>query len=216
MDNLAKRFPLYSRLIRLYPRAYRREYGEQMLQTLADMLDNAENGRDRVVIWLRAIIDLPLSITQQQVITAGGIMTHETPRYSKQGSLAGAVLLLPFFSALAANGLNKVFYNHDLFHSWLWSDPILLVWVILLPSLALIVSGVTFLRWSTDRRKHGRTSSWKLLTDWRHNWPMLTVLLVSLGILSMVFFHDSVHCVTGNPIREVRNLHDTLMCISNR
>jgi hypothetical protein len=37
MGNLKKRFPLYSKVLRLYPYRYQKEYGEQILQTTADI-----------------------------------------------------------------------------------------------------------------------------------------------------------------------------------
>ncbi|HEY5152687.1 MAG TPA: hypothetical protein VII55_01810, partial [Candidatus Saccharimonadales bacterium] len=66
---------------------------------------------------------------------------------------------------------------------------------------------------SAGRRQKHKTSSWQLLSDWQHNWPMLVIAALSLGIIALVLGHDSVHCVARNPIGELRHWHATFICI---
>ncbi|MGH7239184.1 MAG: hypothetical protein ACREHG_03850, partial [Candidatus Saccharimonadales bacterium] len=143
MSNLNKRFPRYSQLLKLYPASYRKDYGEQMLQTLADMLDDSNSRKDRLSIWLRTSFDLPLSAARQQLILTGDVISHETPDYVKRNSLVGALLLVPFVLALTANALDKVFYNQTLYHSWLWRKPAASLWAIWLPRVATVGALVT-------------------------------------------------------------------------
>lgn len=211
MSELSKRFPRYSKLLRLYPGVYRAQYGEQMLQTLADMLDDAPGKKQKLTIWARTSLDLALSLGKQQLSYAGAVMTSETPNYVKRNALAGAMLLVPFVLVLLANATDKVLHNHTLYNSWLWSQTVLTIWVLVLPALALLLSFVTFVVWTKQRNDF-----WHSLIDIRHNWPMLLVGLAGLFIVALVFGHDSVHCITGNPIREMHNWHDTWQCIQQR
>jgi hypothetical protein len=208
MKNLTKRFPRYSKLLHLYPISYRKQYGEQMLQTLADMLDNSSSSA-RAGIWLRTAIDTPLSIVQQQAILTGRVMAQDMPRYVKRNSLVAALFLLPFFSILTINSL----VPERLYHSRLWQANILFAWIVAMPAAALVLSGVTFLVWlfQQSRKKQG---NWlKSIFDFRHNWPMLAAVIVGAGILGLVFFHDSTRCVAGNPFREAQEWHETIRCL---
>lgn len=215
MGKLGKRFPRYSKLLMLYPKNYRELYGDQMLQTLADMLDNSSSESERLTLWMKLAIDLPVSLTAQNINYFGGIIMHDSPKFVRRNGIIGGILLLPFFLALAANGLNKVVYNQNLFHSWLWSTTALLIWVIWLPLSAAILGLASLLVFLKRQTKAKHESTLKALLDIRYNWPVLAVALLGSFILFAVFFHDSVHCVTGNPIREAHNPHATWQCIQN-
>lgn len=211
MGNLAQRFPYYSSLLRLYPAPYQKQYGEQMLQTLADMLDDP--AQHKAAVWLRAVLDLPFSLTKQNLMYAGDIMKHDTPNYVKWNSTIGAVLLLPFFAALAANGLNRVIYDRDLYHSWLWRTPVVFTWVLVLPVAAALITLISLLVYLYQRERSQHTGWIKGLLDFRHDWPLLLVAILAVSIVGMVRFHDSVHCLTGNPVRETTHFSRTWRCI---
>jgi len=209
--DLKKRFPRYSKLLRLYPETYRKRYGEQMLQTLADMLDNAPTTRQRVGIWSRTAADLPASLIDQQLRHTGEIMINETPKYVKNSALAGAAMLAPFFLLVTAASLDK-----NLRHSFLWSFPVLFIFFVVLPVLAFLLAATAFTGWLIERRKQDHKSWASELFDLHRNWHLLSVLIVGLGIVGLVYGHDSVHCITGNPVREARNWHQTWQCIQQR
>lgn len=208
MDKLTKRFPRYSRLLRLYPPSYQAEYGEQMLQTLADMLDNAQPG-EKWRIWLRTGLDFSPSIIKQQLSYEGGIMANQMPSYIKRNGLIGAGLVAPFFVFVIINS----FIDHDLSHSLVWHTNVLFTWLVILPGLAVILNAAALLRWLLKQRPPAKTSLWRRVVDLRHNWPAIGVVIVGLGILLFVFGHDSVHCITGNPLHEVTNWQQTSQCI---
>lgn len=209
MNKLERRFPRYSQLLRLYPPTYEKQYKGQMLQTLADMLDDSPSKSNRLLTWTRVAIDLPISVSRQQLSYTGGIMAHEIPTYVKRSSAASALLLIPFFAFISINS----FSHRALDHSWLWSTAALTVWLVILPALAALVCGATFLKWSVAQRAHTKLSLWRSLLDVAHNWPLIIVGALSLGILLLVFGHDSMHCISGNPIRELHNPHATWQCI---
>lgn len=210
MDSLDKRFPRYSKLLYLYPSAYRKEYSEQMLQTLADMLDDPEH--NHIAVWVRIIIDFPFSVLTQQVMYTGETLAKNTPVYIKRTTLLGAWLVAPFFILVILDSL----LHNRLQHSWVWHTPALFIWLVLLPSIAAALCVAALLRWTHTRRRETHKSSWKALADIRSNWPLLGIIIIAIGIIGLTFFHDSTHCVTGNPIRELHNPHDTLQCIEQR
>ena len=205
-DQLKQRFPRYARWLRLYPGAYRNRYGEEMLQTLADMLDYSVSAAERRRVWIRTVLDLPLAAAQQQLITLGETM-HQSALIKRSSIISGA-LLLPFFAALTANSLDKTLRNQTLYHSSLWSMPWLALWVLYLPLMAgsVAVAGIII---ALLRNRSQNTPS--IAT-----WPLIGIAIIAMAIVGMVFFHDSVHCVTGNPVRGLRNLHATLSCIGQR
>lgn len=212
MSDLSKRFPRYSRLVRMYPKKYQQEYSDQMLQTLADMLDDAQTKRKRTLIWTRVTLDLPVSIMKQQLTSGGEVMWRDTPDYIKYNAVVAAVLLLPFFVLLLLDAVTA----HALYHTWLWKTPVLATWLIVMPAAAFVLSTGTLVRWAFVRIQQGGVGYRKVLFDFRHNWTMLTAIVLSLGIIALAFGHDSVHCVTHNPITEARNWHNTWRCIQQR
>jgi len=206
-----ERFPRYSKLLRLYPKPYRTQYGDQMLQTLADMLENAPTARQRFSVWARTVIDLPISLVNQQLNYVGEIMIHETPKYVKNSAIAGAAMLAPFFLIVSAASIDK-----NLRHSFLWHYPTLFTFFVILPTLAFLVAAIAFVCWLIERHQQENKSWLSGLFDFQHNWHLLSILVVGLGIVALVFGHDSVHCITGNPIREMHNPHQTWQCIQQR
>lgn len=205
MGCLEKRFPRYSRLLKLYPAAYQKKYREPMLQTLADMLDDPEQSRANV--WARTVLDFPLSLIHQQVIY-GGIAMRQMPPYMKRSGLVGALLLAPFFILIIINGLT----NDRLYDSFFWSTPALFTWLIILPALAGLINLAAFARWSSNQA----TSFWRSLADFRRNWPAQATVVIALGTIALAVGHDSVHCIIGNPITEAQKWDATINCIEQR
>ncbi len=131
-------------------------------------------------------------------------MSNETPYYLKRNAIIGAVLLAPFFIVIASNVLS----HNSLANSNGWMRFFFTLLVIL-PAIAFFLNAATFIKWAHERK----TSFWKSLFDFSHNWPALLTAGLALLIVLFVPFHDSTHCVTGNPITELRKWHSTLHCI---
>lgn len=209
MGPLANRFPRYSRLLRLFPAAYQKRYGREILQTLADMLDDPE--QSAAMVWLRAAADFPISLIHQQ-ISYGGVALRQMPTYMKRSSLIGGLLLSPFFALVIINSLT----SQRLYDSIFWNTAVLFIWLIILPGLAVALNAAAFLRWAAERRAHNKTRLWRSLIDIRHNWPVLAVAVLAFGIIALALGHDSVHCVVGNPITEAQKWDSTWHCIEQR
>lgn len=210
MTSLKSRFPIYSRCLRLYPAEYRKRYEQELLQTTADMLDDAPSRITRIGIWSRVLVDLPLNVLKQQVSYAGGVMHDEMPHFVKRNGLIAGIMLLPFFTALCANGLDKVLNNHTLFNSWLWHTPVLGIWVIYLPTLALLLAGTTYLIYIF--KNPTKQPLIKRILDIAHSWPILLTGLVALGILFILVFHDSFQCWAQSPTYLASHLNKAWQC----
>lgn len=139
-------------------------------------------------------------------------MIQEMPNYIKRNTIAGALLLIPFALALAANTLDNLLYGHTLYASWLWHMPVLAIWVLWLPLAAtLLTLGSLLLYEIRATRSHPKNRA--ALLDVRRAWPLLAIFLVALGILAIVFGHDSGHCLMQNPITTVSHMQQTWQCI---
>jgi hypothetical protein len=206
MNDLGRRFPHYRRLLKLYPANYRHDYEAQMLQTLADMLDDPE--RSRTAVWISALLDLPVSAARQQISYTAAAMTT-TPTYLTHYARTGAWLVAPFFLLVLLNGVD----GHSLRHTIFWHTRVLFTWLILLPSVAVLLNLAAWLRWVRQYRQQSHTTAWRAAIDVRRSWPALTIIFIGLAIIAFVFGHDSTHCLTGNPIRELHNAHQTLRCL---
>ncbi|HSX42711.1 MAG TPA: hypothetical protein VLF59_01355 [Candidatus Saccharimonadales bacterium] len=68
---MPNRFPIYELFLRLYPKRYRQQYADQMVQTLADMLEDQSGRSGRLMVWLRASSELPVGIVQQNITSIG-------------------------------------------------------------------------------------------------------------------------------------------------
>lgn len=208
MGKLEKRFPIYSRLLKLYPNPYQKQYKRQTLQTLEDMLSDTPNLISRISIWARAAVDFPISVTKQQLQYASGIMREETPSYVKRNAAIGGLLLAPFFISVLSGILqNQLFMSS---HSWIVFFTVVIIG---LPALAFVLNALTYLKWSVERSHQAKTSFWQNLLDLHHNWLMLITAGLGLFIVALVFGHDSVHCLTGNPYSKLHNWYQTWQCI---
>lgn len=179
MTDLHRRFPIYSRLLKLYPAPYRRRYDEQILQTLADMLDSTPSRSARRHVWLRTIRDLPSSLVAQQAHYANTVLVDETPGFVRKNSAASTWLFMPFLLIAITNDLE----SHRLYHSWFWRPEILFAWLRLFPLLGLLLAVITFCAWLRVSKAPLRRS----LKDVAHNWIMLLPMLIGVSIVFAVY-----------------------------
>lgn len=191
---------------------YQKEYRQQILQTTADMLDSSPNATAKYFVWLKVIADLPINIAKQQLQYSGGIYMNDTPSYIKTSSYISALLLLPFFAALIANGLDKVINNHALNGSWVWRMPFLGLWALYLPLLAFVLATGSYLLYLT---KYKKTSWLKRILDIRHSWPIILPAIAAFGILFILAFHDSGQCIVQTPAHFVSHISQTWRCTTN-
>lgn len=68
---------IYRALLHLYPKGHREEYGEQMIQTLEDLLTDPKSGHSKLSIWLRVSSELPVNVIEEHIHNLEG-MSMET------------------------------------------------------------------------------------------------------------------------------------------
>lgn len=78
----SKSHAIYRALLRLYPKSFREQYSEQMLQTLEDILDNEQGARRRFKVWARVFGELPSTVLGEHInnVKERGIMTKFSKR----------------------------------------------------------------------------------------------------------------------------------------
>ncbi|HET9174319.1 MAG TPA: hypothetical protein VFN56_03495 [Candidatus Saccharimonadales bacterium] len=95
---------IYSTLIGAFPAAYRRQYGQPMVQTFDDMLAAEPSALKKAIIWIRAVLDIPPQALKEHVTQQG---VQDMSRSLKR-IIAGIALVL-----LLANGASYWFgYLH--------------------------------------------------------------------------------------------------------
>lgn len=213
--SASERFPRYRKLLKLYPKTYRDHYESAHLQTLADMLDDQPTTRGRADVWLKTCLDFPITLTTQLAINLEGTVMNEVPQHVRWGGLIGGACLLPFLAALLANSLDNAINHHSLYATWVWSYPALVVWVLVLPALALGISAVTFLIYLSRETKVHRGGWLMAVVDIRRNWPAVLVGGAAAAVLFILFFHDSVHCFARNPLYLFSHWHAAMVCARN-
>jgi hypothetical protein len=200
MHNLKGRFPIYSRLIKLYPTPYQKEYGEQILQTTADMLDNSPTVVTKAGVWMHITFDLSLNVMKQQLYYSGGTYNmKQTPGYIKQSSVISGLLLVPFFVTFIASSIGRHANNQALHNSWLWKSPFVAIWMIYLPEVALLLALVSYIVF-LSRRTTIRSRLLERLRDLKHTWMVIVPIVLALGILFVIGLHDVGGCWLHSPI----------------
>lgn len=104
----AKRFRVYASLLCLYPSRYRKQYKEQMLQTVSDMIDDASSKNEKIAIWLRISCDLPLTICKEHFHVIGEYMdVYKEQNSTRIAVVSSALLFLPII-LLVVNHMLKL------------------------------------------------------------------------------------------------------------
>ncbi len=114
--------PFYRMTLFLYPRTYRHEYGDQMVQTLQDMLDETDSSLARMSVWLRVAIEIPLSALKENVNAIGEGGMNKLTKISNKRLVIGGVAVLVLVAGIAigmgrysiAGGTASIFYERSL------------------------------------------------------------------------------------------------------
>jgi|GEM_PF-2720969 len=173
----ARRFRIYRRLLNLYPAAFRREYGEQLLQTIADMVDDAPSPAERFAVWLRISLDFPLTVCKEHFQVIGDRMKAKKQQGVGRVTLISTALFLLPIIIVTINRLLML------------SGPrrgvptyYLIVTSAIFPLLAVALAGSTLLRlW----RGNGAVRP-----SLRQAGPLVFILLASLVLLCWIISQD--------------------------
>lgn len=117
--------------------------------------------------------------------------------------MLGALMLAPFFVVVIGNVLS----NYQIADSTGWNRFFFFL-IFILPLMAFVLNTAALWQWASHRKNF-----WHSLLDFKRSWATIAIALLALAIAVFVPFHDSVHCVSGNPIKEIHNPSQTLKCI---
>jgi hypothetical protein len=189
MSNLKKRFPFYSKLIRLYPATYRRQYGPQILQTFADMMDEPGLSRTaRIKLRTHAYTDITKSIVRQWHLKNNRNLLRNPRRYIVKRLIVIAVLITPLLASIVVSAVRPQYIAQPGIYSHIFDSSFgILLWLELLPLLATLVAIAILFSWVATRHERmlqkqqkRRQTPWVLLT---------TISLIALlGTLFVGFF----------------------------
>jgi hypothetical protein len=180
-----------------------------MLQTLDDMVEDQPTATSKNLIKTKAYMELPLSIVQQNFVVASASFFNDTPDYARQTSTVGAILMIPFFLIILTDATERP----GLTSSTVWV-AVLTVSLLALPALAFVINTLSYLVWLRGSNGHKKSSLRARVFSFKQTWPMLAVGGAGLALCLIVLFHNSAHCIIGNPVRTVHNPSQTWQCIS--
>lgn len=187
---------IYRYALKLLPVAYRDHYAEPMLQTLKDMMTDQSSQRAKWKVWLRTMLDLPIT-TAYQYAETGGITMNHAPNYAKRGTIASAVLLLPFVIIVILNSI------HLLTKPW---NRVGYLSVFIMPAVALLLNLVILGRLLVS---HDLWPRLKNIKQFQNNWILFTVPLLAFAIVLFAFGHDKAHCLADS------RLNNVVQCVRN-
>jgi hypothetical protein len=96
-----ERYKIYRALLYFYPKAHREAYGQQMVQTLDDMLSEQRSSFERLGVWLKVSIELPINVMEENLNSIGEISVNKLTKISNRRLLYGALALLVIGSYVA-------------------------------------------------------------------------------------------------------------------
>jgi hypothetical protein len=187
---------IYKQALKLLPTGYRDRYGEPMVRTLEDMMSDQTTVMGQWNVWLRTMLDLPIT-TAYQYVQIGGNTMNQAPNYARQGTMLSAVLLVPFIVVVILNSI------HPLATSL---SGLGYFCVFVLPVIALLL-GLAIL--GRLIAAHDLWSRLKSIKQLQNNWILFAVPILAFAMVSFAFGHDSAHCITDGQLNKI------VQCISN-
>jgi hypothetical protein len=191
---------LYKKLLKLYPKQFREKFGNEILIVLNDLKRDEirEKGTVGIGFWTLHIADLTKGIFLEHtyLLQEYGIKKY----FHLNGfNIMGIIFLIPIFLMLVADFSSRIIqgnllhYNGATYnyfsHSFLYQRPVIYIWVIILPVLAIILNALSLI---VKRGKHTRFLSTVFI---KNNFITILILLFGFGVIFMIKFHDFLPCV---------------------
>lgn len=103
MSKSYEHYRIYRALLHLYPKPHRVAYGHQMVQTLDDILSEAQTGLERFTVWLRISFELPINIIEENLNSMGETSVSKLTKITNRQLVyvVVAVLLIGSYAATA-------------------------------------------------------------------------------------------------------------------
>jgi hypothetical protein len=206
MSSLKNRFPAYSRVLHLYPRAYLRQYGSQTMQTLADILDDPDlNRTTKTKLHFGAWTDLAKSIPRQRWLAATRSAAYQSKSYFRNRSIVSLLLIAPLL-------LTTV--NPNLFNG----PASTRLWLIVLPLIATLNALYTIAIWFAARQKWPKSKR-PASNGWGTRLWLAGLLLIGVAGMAFLGLIAAANYMSNRHIHRIRDLsvayqneHPTLAC----
>lgn len=90
---MAKSPQAYSTLLLLYPRSFRRQYAATMTQTFVDMVEAEPTKRGRVEVWIRTLLNLPISAGKEHITNGRDLYMNKNLRNVLTASVVAVLIV---------------------------------------------------------------------------------------------------------------------------
>ncbi len=95
MSTQHEKYRIYQACLHLYPKQHRQAYGQQMVQTLDDILSDQNSNFGRFAVWLKVSIELPINAFEENISNIGEISVNKLTKITaKQYTYAASALLI--------------------------------------------------------------------------------------------------------------------------
>ncbi len=112
MSKAPKPYRIYRALLYLYPKAHRKAYGEQMVQTLDDILADQHDISEKIMVWIRVVSELPLNVIEENINNLGEMSMGKLSKISsKQLTIGAGVVILVTAGVVLGMHLRKPDYT---------------------------------------------------------------------------------------------------------
>ena len=170
----------YRILLKLYPKAYRREYEEEMIDTLNSMFDETQSNADRRQLAIRVLKDYFITLTQENLYATEHSF-NEVPLYAKRQLFLSTALVLPFFVVFIYNILS-LYLRHIVplanleIHTWV-------IYSIVLPAIGLVITVRACLSSVYSKLMH---REWReILKIIQRDWLFMYLLVVFIAFVAI-------------------------------
>lgn len=195
---------IFNLLLLLFPSSYRKQFGEEMRILFLELYQDElrRNGKIEPGFWFLQIGDITTSAVNEHidVMKQKGMKKYFQQTFGiNKFNIVGGILLLPILSvttidifARIAQG-DLVHYNRPVYallsHSPLYWYPVLLVWILLFPFLAIGINLIPIVQ-SIIKKK---TNIWSI-TFVKRNFVSLLLLCIGMGFIALIRLHDFAPC----------------------
>ena len=208
---LPKVYRMYEFLLFLYPESYRQKFGYDMLITFEDMYRERIANQESVGLffWLTIIFDLIKSASEENkdLMHKRGMKKYlQKTLHLHFFNIIGGILLVPFFSLFVIDVIARIAqgdltrYNRPLYaflsHTFLYYTPVLFTIAILFPVLAVLFNIIPIVQNIIKNRRAIKEFSFV-----KQNTLSILFLLIGLGFLAIIEFHDFAPCFVHGILR---------------
>lgn len=193
----------YQLLLLLYPKDYRKEYGQEMRLLFEDLYreEKEKNGEVSLKFWLSLIWDVLTSTVNQHYQLFHKIgprkYLNQVLSINIVVFLISLLLLSPFFSVVLLDTFVVLFTGSRqsisvFYSSPFWGVPVILTVILFLPLIVVLMNSLVIAQ-EVEKRK------FKVLTIsfLGQNFFNLMILLAGLSAIFILFGHDFVPCLVN-------------------